>query len=78
MSGRPPQEAMLTLEVFDPEEILSLSYIWRDLTWGLGQLERPPTPHSWGKWGPAPLGRVLSREHKGRIARPAFKATQHH
>ena len=45
---------MLTLEVFDPEEILSLSYIWRDLTWGLGQLERPPTPHSWGKWGPAP------------------------
>ena len=44
MSGRPPQEAMLTLEVFDPEEILSLSHIWRDLTWGLGQLERPPTP----------------------------------
>ena len=29
---------MLTLEVFDPEESLSLSHIWRDLTWGLEQL----------------------------------------
>lgn len=65
----------LTLEVFDLEEILTITHILRDLAWGWGR------PVGWG-WGGGEgsgsfwdVGRVFSREFKSRIA--AWLLKQH-
>lgn len=69
--GQPPsQEARLTLEVFDLEEILTSTHILSDLAWGWG---RPVVVGGSGSFWD--VGGVFSRELKSRIA--AWLLKQH-